>query len=66
MILNHRSGPSEPTEDNEEAWDTPLQKGKFLLQETDKCSMKGKFIYSVIQKQTFIQFTAHLASGFTL
>jgi hypothetical protein len=66
MILNHRSGPSEPTEDAEEAWDTPLQKGKFLLQKTDKCSMKGKFIYNVIQKQMFIQFTEYLASGFPL
>jgi hypothetical protein len=65
MILDHRSGPSESAEDTEEAWDTPLQQGKFLLQKTDKCYMKGKFIQTVILKQTFIKFIAYLASGFS-
>lgn len=46
MILNHRSGPSESNEDTEEAWDTPFQKGKFFLQKTEKCSMKGKFMFT--------------------
>jgi hypothetical protein len=45
-ILNFRPEPSASTE---EAWDAPLQQGKFLIKKTSEHSMKGNFMLTAMQ-----------------